>query len=93
MAVVRGKILGSLLGLAVCDAVGTTVEFMPPGSFTPVSGMQGGGKFSLEPGEVSLHSLRWYILSELVMTTGLSYHNIGPVTSPPTWRGCRTMTA
>ena len=45
---------GSLLGLAVGDAVGTAVEFMPPGSFPEVTGMQGGGKFSLLPGQVSL---------------------------------------
>lgn len=72
---VRGKVIGSLLGLAVCDAVGTAVEFMPPGSFPPVTGMGGGGKFSLLPGEVhtlcrlppccmqnehcSLHPLQW----------------------------------
>ena len=49
---VRAKVAGSLLGLAVCDAVGTAVEFMPPGSFPPVTGMSGGGKFSLLPGEV-----------------------------------------
>ena len=27
---------GCLLGLAVCDAVGAAVEFMPPGTFPPV---------------------------------------------------------
>ena len=53
---VRAKVVGSLLGLAVCDAVGTAVEFMPPGSFSPVTGMRGGGKFSLLPGEVNLCS-------------------------------------
>lgn len=47
------RVLGSLLGLAVCDAVGTTVEFMPPGSFDPVKDMEGGGKFNLLPGEVA----------------------------------------
>ena len=44
---------GSLMGLAVCDAVGTAVEFLPPGSFQQLTGMQGGGKFSLLPGQVS----------------------------------------
>jgi ADP-ribosylglycohydrolase len=34
---------GCLLGLAVGDAVGTTVEFSPPGSFAPVTDMVGGG--------------------------------------------------
>jgi ADP-ribosyl-[dinitrogen reductase] hydrolase len=42
---------GCLLGLAVGDALGTTVEFMPPGSFTPLTDMVGGGKFNLAAGE------------------------------------------
>ncbi len=46
------RVLGSLLGLAVGDAVGTTVEFMPPGSFDPVTDIVGGGKHDLLPGQV-----------------------------------------
>ncbi len=42
---------GALLGLATGDAVGTTLEFKPPGSFTPISDMVGGGPFQLQPGE------------------------------------------
>jgi len=42
---------GALLGLAVGDAVGTTLEFKPPGSFTPVNDMVGGGPFGLAPGQ------------------------------------------
>jgi len=42
---------GALLGLAVGDAVGTTVEFKRPGSFEPVTDMVGGGPFRLKPGE------------------------------------------
>ena len=41
---------GCLLGLAVGDALGTTLEFKPPGSFTPITDMQGGGPFRLPPG-------------------------------------------
>ena len=41
---------GCLLGLAAGDAVGTTVEFKPRGSFAPVKDMVGGGPFSLPPG-------------------------------------------
>ncbi|WP_364303384.1 ADP-ribosylglycohydrolase family protein [Moorena sp. SIO4A5] len=41
---------GSLLGLAVGDAVGTTLEFKAPGSFTPIEDMVGGGPFGLKPG-------------------------------------------
>ncbi|MGE0023566.1 MAG: ADP-ribosylglycohydrolase family protein [Hyphomicrobium sp.] len=42
---------GSLLGLAVGDALGTTLEFQPPGSFEPIDDMVGGGPFCLRPGE------------------------------------------
>ena len=42
---------GALLGLAVGDAVGTTVEFKPRGSFKPLTDMVGGGPFQLEPGQ------------------------------------------
>ena len=42
---------GCLLGLACGDAVGTTVEFSPRGTFRPVTDMTGGGPFDLKPGE------------------------------------------
>ncbi|MGR9088766.1 MAG: ADP-ribosylglycohydrolase family protein [Gammaproteobacteria bacterium] len=42
---------GCLLGLAVGDAVGTTLEFRTKGSFTPISDMVGGGPFRLTAGE------------------------------------------
>ena len=42
---------GMLLGLACGDAMGAAVEFKPRGSFPVVTGMQGGGKFRVEPGE------------------------------------------
>lgn len=42
---------GCLLGLACGDAVGTTVEFSPRGSFAPLTDMVGGGPFGLAPGE------------------------------------------
>jgi ADP-ribosyl-[dinitrogen reductase] hydrolase len=42
---------GCLLGLACGDAMGTTVEFKPPGTFPEVTDMTGGGPFNLKPGE------------------------------------------
>jgi ADP-ribosyl-[dinitrogen reductase] hydrolase len=42
---------GCLLGLACGDAVGTSVEFSPRGTFAPVTDMAGGGPFGLVPGE------------------------------------------
>ena len=42
---------GSLLGLAIGDAMGAPLEFKRPGSFKPVHSMVGGGAFGLKPGE------------------------------------------
>lgn len=42
---------GCLLGLAVGDAVGTTLEFTRPGAFAPIADMVGGGPFGLLPGQ------------------------------------------
>jgi len=41
---------GCLVGLAVGDAVGTTLEFRPRGSFKPLTDMVGGGHFCLQKG-------------------------------------------
>ena len=42
---------GCLLGLAVGDALGATLEFRPPGTFAPIDDIVGGGPFDLAPGE------------------------------------------
>jgi ADP-ribosyl-[dinitrogen reductase] hydrolase len=42
---------GCLLGLAVGDALGTSLEFSPPGTFTSIDDMIGGGPFHLRPGQ------------------------------------------
>ncbi|CAH0241746.1 MULTISPECIES: ADP-ribosylglycohydrolase family protein [Pseudomonas] len=41
----------TLLGLACADAIGTSVEFQPRGSFDPLTDMVGGGPFNLKPGQ------------------------------------------
>jgi len=46
----RSLYRGALLGLAVGDALGTTVEFSPPGTFEPVTDIVGGGPFRLPAG-------------------------------------------
>src|SRR4051812_31938460 len=45
------KAAGSLLGLAVGDALGTTLEFCVRDSYRPLRDMIGGGPFGLRPGE------------------------------------------
>lgn len=47
----QDRFRGALLGLAVGDALGTTLEFRPPGSFAPLTDMVGGGPFRLAPGQ------------------------------------------
>lgn len=51
MTFLRTKVTGCLVGLACGDAVGTTLEFLPRGSFTPIEDMVGGGPFNLEKGQ------------------------------------------
>lgn len=41
---------GCLLGLAIGDVLGTTLEFTRPGHFEPIEDMVGGGPFGLPPG-------------------------------------------
>lgn len=50
-AIAQDRIIGALTGLACGDAVGTTLEFKPRGSFIPISDMVGGGPFNLKKGE------------------------------------------
>ncbi|MEI2688922.1 MAG: ADP-ribosylglycohydrolase family protein [Anaerolineae bacterium] len=47
----QDRFRGCLLGLAAGDAVGTTVEFRPRGSFAPLTDMVGGGPFHLQAGQ------------------------------------------
>ncbi|RME72543.1 MAG: ADP-ribosylglycohydrolase family protein [Planctomycetota bacterium] len=47
----RSRYRGALLGLATGDALGTTLEFSPPGSFEPIADLVGGGPFELAPGQ------------------------------------------
>ena len=51
MEELRSRYRGALLGLAIGDALGTTLEFQRPGTFEPITDMVGGGPFGLEPGQ------------------------------------------
>ncbi|MEI6297421.1 MAG: ADP-ribosylglycohydrolase family protein [bacterium] len=59
---------GSLMGLAVGDAVGTTLEFEQPGSFNPLTDMVGGGIFDLEPGQWTDDTSMALCLAESLIT-------------------------
>ena len=47
----RDRAVGAFLGLAVGDAIGTTLEFSGRDSLPLLTGMAGGGPFQLQPGE------------------------------------------
>ncbi len=47
----REHFRGCLLGLAAGDAVGTTAEFQPRGTFPAITDMIGKGPFGLQPGQ------------------------------------------
>ena len=47
----KDKCVGSLVGLAIGDALGAPVEFMARGSFRPVTGYRSGGPFKLNAGD------------------------------------------
>jgi ADP-ribosylglycohydrolase len=61
---------GSLLGLAVGDALGTSLEFKAPGSFTPLHDLVGGGPFDLKPGEWTDDTSMALCLAESLIETG-----------------------
>lgn len=47
----RDRARGALLGLAIGDALGTTLEFRPRDSYQPLTTLVGGGPFGLRAGE------------------------------------------
>ena len=46
----QSRIKGSIFGVAVADALGGPVEFMPRGSFPEVTGFRHNGTFDVPPG-------------------------------------------
>jgi ADP-ribosylglycohydrolase len=61
-----------MLGMAAGDALGTTLEFRPPGSFTPIEDMVGGGPFGLRAGEWTDDTSMALCLAESLIETGRS---------------------
>lgn len=67
---VRDRAIGALLGLAVGDALGTTVEFKPRGSFAPLTDMVGCGPFRLKPGEWTDDTSMALALADSLLASG-----------------------
>ena len=66
---------GALLGLAAGDAVGTTVEFKPRGSFAPLTDMVGGGPFDLLPGQWTDDTSMALCLAASLLDNGFDLHD------------------
>ena len=66
---------GALLDLAVGDAVGTTVEFKPRGTFEPLTDMVGGGPFHLAPGQFTDDTSMALCLGASLIEKGFDLHD------------------
>jgi ADP-ribosyl-[dinitrogen reductase] hydrolase len=64
------RFYGSLIGLAVGDAMGAPLEFKSPGSFEPVNDMIGDGPHHLKPGEWTDDTSMALCLAESLIETG-----------------------
>ena len=64
------RAVGALLGLAVGDALGTTLEFKPKDSYTPLIDMVGGGPFGLKAGEWTDDTSMMLCLAESLIEKG-----------------------
>lgn len=61
---------GSLLGLAVGDALGAAVEFQRPGSFAPLDDLRGGGPHGLAAGQWTDDTAMALCLAESILERG-----------------------
>lgn len=66
---------GAMLGLACGDAIGTTAEFMPSGSFAPITDMVGGGPFNLVAGQWTDDMSMALCLASSLVECGFDLHD------------------
>lgn len=74
---IRDRAIGALLGLAVGDALGTTLEFKPRDSYAPLTDIVGGGPFRLDAGQwTDDTSMALALAASLADPTGLDEHSL-----------------
>ncbi len=66
------RVKGALIGLAIGDAIGATVEFKPRGSFKEVTDMIGGGPHRLQPGQWTDDTSMALCLAESLIEDGFN---------------------
>ena len=67
----KERYTGSLMGLAIGDALGAPIEFQQYGKFEPIKDFQGGGMFKLNPGEFTDDTSLALCLSESLISLPL----------------------
>jgi ADP-ribosyl-[dinitrogen reductase] hydrolase len=73
----RDRAVGALLGLAIGDAIGTTLEFVERDTHPAVTGMIGGGTFGLDPGQWTDDTSMALCLAESLLERGrLDQHDL-----------------
>ena len=68
------RFAGTMLGLAVGDALGVPLEFRERDSYEQVTGMRGGGRSGLEPGQWTDDTSMALCLAESLLEEGFSLH-------------------
>ena len=66
---------GTLIGLAVGDALGAAVEFRSPGSFAPITGYRDGGPHGLDAGEWTDDTSMALALADSIATAGWNLYD------------------
>lgn len=75
--VIEDRAVGALLGLAVGDALGATLEFSARDAHSPVTDMVGGGPFRLRPGEwTDDTSMALCLADSLIACEGVDEHDL-----------------
>ncbi|HLV08908.1 MAG TPA: ADP-ribosylglycohydrolase family protein [Halanaerobiales bacterium] len=69
------RFAGILIGLAVGDALGVSLEFKERDSYQPLTGMEGGGHFDLEPGQWTDDTSMALCLAESLLAKGFSHQD------------------
>ena len=71
------RALGAFIGLAVGDALGTTIEFNPRDTYPHVNDMVGGGPFGLKPGEWTDDTSMALCLADTLIASGGTLNSEG----------------
>jgi len=82
---VLDRAIGCMVGLAIGNAVGTTVEFEPRGSFHPVADLIGVGPFNLKPDQWTDDTSMALCLTESLLVNPHLAH-VGLIRRFQSWR-------